>query len=842
LDPTTISGVIANANLTGHRPVFHYNLIPQVQKTKKPHTEKITIHYDYSNANLDKLYEEIDKDINKFRYSCNNFDQFADLFQEKIDFSCKLETPKHTKRNSIANPWITNGLINSIEKKARLYLEWCKTRNLKNPDGDNGKYIKYKEYRSILKHSIKHAKANHYKNKFEENSRNPKKTWQTINDLRGKVKASAKSDFVIDSEHVICRRKIATKFNEYFTSLASKLNNALFTENNNGVPIVHLESFRDYLSQSVESSIFMEDTSVDEVLEIINGFVNGKSSDIPIIVLKKSANLISPTLVNLYNSCMRDGIFPSIFKKGKVTPVYKKGNKASLENYRPISTLPIFGKVFEKIIYKRLYNFFTSKNILHANQFGFRKGHSCSHALHESVESISKANTNNKHVLGIFIDLSKAFDTIDHSILLDKLENYGIRGQAQDLLRSYLIGRTQYVSFLNEKSDILSVGYGVPQGSVLGPLLFLLYMNDIINCYPGDDCKFVLYADDTNIFITGPSKESTYLKANLVLEQVANFMQSNLLHINMDKCCFMHFSPKTEFDSTCARTRPFALADDRSRAIFINNKKVKKVKSTKFLGIFIDEQLDWSAHINYLVKKLRSVSGALCRIRQSIPIELYKTIYAALFESHLTFGISVWGVALKPNASDKVFVTQKHTIRVLFGDLDAYLDKLSTCARAREFGKQKLGSEFYIKEHTKPIFNRLKLLTVQNLHKYHSVTELFKIKKYRTPYSLHEKISISSRDTSNLIILSQPGKNFFYESSKMWNLIHKSILTPDSGLYTSVSLVKQRLKAILLNSQSLHDVNAWTLENFQIKPPTPTYSSAALNATRSTEPQVDVIF
>ena len=184
----------------------------------------------------------------------------------------------------------------------------------------------------------------------------------------------------------------------------------------------------------------------------------------------------------------------------------------------------------------------------------------------------------------------------------------------------------------------------------------------------------------------------------------------------MSKCCYMHFRPTTEYDTTCARTRPFADSYDKSRAIFINGQKITKVKSTKFLGIFIDEKLDWSAHLDYLVKKLRSVSGALCRIRRSIPVEYYKTIYAALFESHLSFGISVWGVALKQNDSDKVFITQKHSIRVLFGDLDAYLDKLATCARVREFGKQKLGSKFYTKEHTKPIFNRLKLLTVQNLH------------------------------------------------------------------------------------------------------------------------------
>ena len=181
-------------------------------------------------------------------------------------------------------------------------------------------------------------------------------------------------------------------------------------------------------------------------------------------------------------------------------------------------------------------------------------------------------------------------------------------------------------------------------------------------------------------------------------------------------------------------------------------------------------------------------------------------------------------MALKQNGSDKIFTTQKHTIRVLFGDLDAYLDKLSTCARVREFGKQKLGSEFYTKEHTKPIFNRLKLLTVQNIHKYHSVTELFKIMKFRTPYSLYEKISLSVRDTSNLIILPTPALSFFYESSKMWNSVHKNLLVPDKGMLTSISSIKLKLKATLLESHSLNDPILWTPDNFQLKPPKPTYS------------------
>ena len=156
---------------------------------------------------------------------------------------------------------------------------------------------------------------------------------------------------------------------------------------------------------------------------------------------------------------------------------------------------------------------------------------------------IKEAHKNNKHVIGIFIDLSKAFDTLDHSILLDKLENSGIRGIAHNLLASYLSDRKQYASVLKENSEVKEIEFGVPQGSVLGPLLFLLYINDLLNCYHGNDCKFVLYADDTNLFIIDVSRGAATDKANKILKEVDSFMKSNRLHINIGKCCYMYFNP-----------------------------------------------------------------------------------------------------------------------------------------------------------------------------------------------------------------------------------------------------------------------------------------------------------
>jgi hypothetical protein len=209
--------------------------------------------------------------------------------------------------------------------------------------------------------------------------------------------------------------------------------------------------------------MFLFDCTEEEVSKLIRELQNGKSSDFPITVIKKTSHIISPKLALHFNHLMKIGKFPDKLKLGKITPIYKKDNEQLLENYRPISTLPVFGKLFEKIIYSRLYSFFVSQGLLHEKQFGFRKSHSTSHALNYSISQIKKGMKEGNHVLGIFIDLSKAFDTIDHNILLEKLECYGIRGNTHSLLASYLSDRKQYVNALGESSDELPVIYGVPQ-------------------------------------------------------------------------------------------------------------------------------------------------------------------------------------------------------------------------------------------------------------------------------------------------------------------------------------------------------------------------------------------
>ena len=386
-----------------------------------------------------------------------------------------------------------------------------------------------------------------------------------IGDLTGKVqRENLTESFIVDGVTVTDRHIIVEKLNEYFVNIGSQLAASIQTS-----PL----HFSNFLKKTYMNSFAFFPTNACEVTNVISNLKNKHSfgvDNIPVSILKCSMLSIPEPLAAVINNSLNSGIFPDFLKIAKVTPIFKSGDKSDFQNYRPISVLPSISKVFEKIVYNRLLSYLQSNNVLCDNQFGFRKNHSTYMALIELYDKVSLAIDNNEFSIGIFIDLSKAFDTLDHSILLKKLEHYGIRGMALEWFSSYLSNRKQCVSLNGVLSDFKSITHGVPQGSILGPLLFILYINDIVNC--SEKLFFMLFAGDTNLFVSCREIMHLFDIVNIELSKLSDWFKVNKLSLNVKKTNYILFGRKR-------------LTLSETNNICIDGQRIERVERTKFLGV-----------------------------------------------------------------------------------------------------------------------------------------------------------------------------------------------------------------------------------------------------------------
>ena len=365
-------------------------------------------------------------------------------------------------------------------------------------------------------------------------------------------------------------------------------------------------------------------------------------------------------ITHLVNESLKSGIFPSELKLARVVPIFKSGDSSLLTNYRPISVLSFFLENLEIIVYNIVFDFLCQNEISYDYQFGFRSKHSTQQALITLVDNVTKSLDGSNIVISLFIDLKKAFDTVHHRILLSKLYAYGIRGILPKWFESYLTDRSQYVIYDGVESEIRPVECGIPQGSILGPLFFIISMNNICNV---SDLMFaIMYADETCFLMNGTDLHKLIKQLNVEVDSLCTWFKSNKLSLNTQKTFYMIFH----------RARLKSIDDD----VIMDNNALIKVNAIKYLGVIVDNKLNWIDHITYVKNKISKGLGIMYKDRRYLHKSSLRNLYHAYIYSYLTYCIEVWGCTSKCQLN-ALLLLQKKIIRIMtFSPYLAYTDPI----------------------------------------------------------------------------------------------------------------------------------------------------------------------
>ena len=578
-------------DISDHLPILIN--IPNIDVYKKIPT-KITTRA-INDQKTKQIKEELDKQdwTNLQTMELNDaYESFQQTLQKVLDKIAPIKTFTISGKRKIKEEWMTPGILRSLKKQKLPYANTLK------PMCTEQAHHKYKEYRNKLKQIIRRRKETYYNAKCVEFKRNSKKIWDMINRLshNERDKMNLIERLKIGNIMDYNAKNIATEFGKYFSSIGKSLANQIPTPNHN---------IDTYINNIIPNphTIYIQPTTKQEIEKLIDGLVNKNSSgydDITNNLLKSIKTAISTPLEILFNISLSTGEFPDLMKLGDVIPLYKAKEKYLTTNYRPISLLTTTSKILEKLMYKRTYHFLTETNQLYDGQYGFRSKHSTEHAISELIGSIAKGLENNKYTIGIFLDLSKAFDTLNHRILLEKMEKYGIRGHAQAWFESYLKNRKMRSKCIPEStgkteySDYYQVEYGTPQGSCLGPLLFIIFTNDFyLNIKHANS---LLFADDTTLYQS--HRKLSYLKWTMEeeLKNTMDWFRANQLTLNLSKTVCILFSPNPKITNI---------------ELNIDTIELSSVDNTKFLGMWVDRQLNWKKHMSTVLAKIKQNTNML---------------------------------------------------------------------------------------------------------------------------------------------------------------------------------------------------------------------------------------
>ena len=497
--------------------------------------------------------------------------------------------------------------------------------------------------------------------------------------------------------------------------------------------------------------------TVEEVFRVISKMNNSKCEDVyglSPVMLKAVSQYISEPLTHIINTCILDNTYPSKFKFSKIIPVHKNGSKELCDNYRPISIVPTISKILETVLNEQIMNYMEMNNLLSDSQFGYRIGHSTVKAVISYITNNIEALENKYKTQSRFFDLSKAFDTVAHQILLEKLKAYGFTENAIALLKSYLSNRYQRVDFNATSSKFKLVSHGVPQGSNLGPTLFIIYINDLPFNIIGTSIEKYLYADDLALCSNSTNAQELQNNLDTATDEVEAWCSANLLCLNRDKTQNINIS--------FSRISPLQNNTD----------------TVNFLGITIDSRLNWKAHIDKIASKVNKGIFAIRRLRDCVNIDVLKQVYFAMIHSHLSYGSILW--ANSPD-SIRLFILQKRAIRLICG--------------------------LPFRSHCKMSFKQLKIMTLPALFVFQC---LMYVKENASSFTIQSEVHNYNTKSSNNIVTFQCNyaktqKSFYYIAVKMYNVLPFAIRQLPHKLFKNI-IKKRLIEAVLYSTEEYFDV------------------------------------
>ena len=742
----TIGGLLCS-EVSDHLPIF---LICECKLYPKSSDNSFYRKESAHNINLLKqdLLSERWTDVcntNNVNIAYKHFNDKLQYYYDKNIPICKVKN----KRNKPKNPWITKGILKSIQTRNRLFKQ-----HLRNPTDANLKA--YRTYRNKLTKLIRTSRKLYFSDKINKAGSNTNATWKVIKEVMGtKTDPPPTDNITLNGTKIDQPNQCANSFNSFFTNIGPELARKITS------PDTH---FTNYLSKRTKYFFFLNPTNPTEIINITQSLKTSKSQGfdrISTFMLKEIIHPLTKPLTHIFNNSLSQGVFPDLLKIAKVNPIFKKDNPHEISNYRPISILPSLSKVLEKIVYDRLYKFLDKYNILNSNQYGFRKKYSTDLALIKIYDKISSAIANKEHVIGIFMDLSKAFDTLNHAILLSKLKNYGVRGHALLWFENYLKNRKQYVTFNGHNSHSQFVQCGVPQGSILGPLLFLLYVNDIFNT--SSLLSFVLFADDTNIFCSHKDFDSLIDILNFEINKVSNWFKSNKLSLNITKTHSMYFKLHSH-------------NNDIPLNIKIDDILIEQKDSSKFLGVIIDEKLTWNEHLHHIIMCISRSIGIISKLRFLLPQSTLFTLYNALILPYISYCNIVWANCGSTKINS-IFLLQKRALRICTGS--HYL------------------------AHTDPLFHKFKTLKISDLNSVQVAIVMFKYINKQLPPSFDSMFNFNNTvhsyptRISGNFHLTNPKLSFSHRSIRhlgpdLWNNFSENIKSCTT-LYSFKATLKRNL-------------------------------------------------